>query len=123
MKNLLVWILVYTGLLATSQVFLKWGVGHLGGIKLKSIADVLPLIIKILTDPLIIVGTLMMLATYFVWIFILSWFDLGMAFPLTALTYVFVAILAFVLLGERMTLQNYAGIFLIAGGVFFLLYK
>ncbi|MFH2033766.1 MAG: EamA family transporter, partial [Candidatus Margulisiibacteriota bacterium] len=91
--------------------------------KLKSIADVLPLIIKILTDPLIIVGTLMMLATYFVWIFILSWFDLGMAFPLTALTYVFVAVLAFVLLGERMTLQNYAGIFLIAGGVFFLLYK
>jgi uncharacterized membrane protein len=64
-----------------------------------------------------------MAASFVLWLVILSWFKLSLVFPLTALTYLFVALLSYLMLGEKLLLQNYAGIILIALGIFFLLYK
>ena len=123
MRNLLLWILFYTLLLASSQIILKSGAAQIGGFSLKGLGDIFPLAFTIIKNPLVILGTLLMAASFFLWLYILSWFKLSVAFPLTALTYVFVALMSYFFLGDRLSLYNYFGITLIASGIFFLLYK
>ena len=123
MRNLLLWILLYTLTLASSQIFLKLGVSEAGQISFKSINDLIPTILDILKSPLLILGTTLMGASFLLWVYILSWFKLGLVFPLTAITYIFVALLSFLFLGERLSAINYGGIVLVATGIFFLLYK
>jgi drug/metabolite transporter (DMT)-like permease len=64
-----------------------------------------------------------MASSYFLWMTILSWFKLSVAFPLTSLAFVFVAVLSYFLLNEKLLPLNYWGIVLITSGIFFLLYK
>ena len=123
MQNALLWIVVYTFILAASQIILKIGVSQIGGFKIHNLNDFFALIIPILTNPMLILGVVLMGATFLAWMYILSWFKLSVVFPLTALTYVFVAIMASLVLGEKLLLINYLGILLIAGGIFCLLYK
>ncbi|MDD5382913.1 MAG: hypothetical protein PHH60_04590, partial [Candidatus Margulisbacteria bacterium] len=59
----------------------------------------------------------------FLWLAMLSWFKLSLIFPLTAFVYVFVALLSYFLLYEKLMPVNYFGVVLIALGIFFLLYK
>ncbi len=123
MKNLLLWILFYTLILASSQIILKTGAAQIGGISFKGFGDLFPLVLTLITNPLVVLGTLLMAASFFLWLYILSWFKLSVAFPLTALTYVFVALMSYFFLGDRLSFYNYFGITLIAGGIFFLLYR
>ncbi|KPJ69500.1 hypothetical protein AMJ44_03640 [candidate division WOR-1 bacterium DG_54_3] len=123
MKNLLLWILFYTLVLAFSQILLKLGVSQVGGFIIKDSKDLFFLTLQIIKNPLIILGIILMASSFFLWIYILSWFKLGLVFPLTALVYVFVALMSYFLLGEKLSALNYFGIILIATGIFFLLYK
>ena len=84
MRNLLLWILFYTLLLASSQIVLKSGAAQIGGISFKSFGDLFPLVLTLITNPLVVLGTLLMAASFFLWLYILSWFKLSVAFPLTA---------------------------------------
>jgi drug/metabolite transporter (DMT)-like permease len=123
MRNLLFWIVIYTLVLAYSQVLLKIGLNQLGPINIRDGKDVLPVAFSILTNFSVVFGVVLMASSFFLWIYILSGFNLSIAFPLTALVYVFVAILSALLLKEKLYLYNYSGILLIAIGIFFLLYK
>lgn len=123
MRNLLFWILFYTLALALSQILLKLGINRMGGFSVQNTKDMLLLALAILKNPYILIGTTLMASSFFLWLFILSWFKLSLVFPLTALTYIFVALLSYYLLGEKLFLQNYVGIFFMAIGVFFLLLK
>jgi len=123
MRYLLFWIFIYTLILAISQVLLKLGVNRLEGITIHNPREVLALIFTALKNPYILFGTLLLGSSFLLWLVILSWFKLSLVFPLTALTYVFVALFSYFLLGEKMLWQNYAGIVFLAAGVFFLLYK
>ena len=123
MKNLLLWILFYTLVLAFSQILLKLGVSQIGGFVIKDSKDLFPLALQVTKNPLIILGIILMASSFLLWIYILSWFKLGLVFPLTALVYVLVAILSYSLLGERLSALNYFGVILIATGVFFVLYR
>jgi len=115
--------MIYTLLLASSQIILKTGASQLGGISLKGAGDVFPVFFKVITNPTVVIGTLCMASSFLMWIYILSWFKLGVVFPLTAITYVFVALLSYFFLGEKLSVFNYTGIAFIAAGIFFLLYK
>ncbi|MEE8637671.1 MAG: hypothetical protein V3T21_01340, partial [Candidatus Margulisiibacteriota bacterium] len=84
MKNLFLWILFYTLVLASSQIILKSGAAQIGGISLKGLGDIFPLVITVIKNPLVILGTLFMASSFFLWLYILSWFKLSVAFPLTA---------------------------------------
>jgi drug/metabolite transporter (DMT)-like permease len=95
----------------------------MGGFSVQNTKDMLLLALAILKNPYILIGTTLMASSFFLWLFILSWFKLSLVFPLTALTYIFVALLSYYLLGEKLFLQNYVGIFFMAIGVFFLLLK
>jgi drug/metabolite transporter (DMT)-like permease len=123
MRHLLVWILIYTAVMAVGQIFLKMGLGRLAGFSLQNLKDALLILPGLLKSPYILLGAGLMAASFILWLFILSWFKLSLAFPLTALTYIFVVLLSYFMLGEKLLPQNYAGIVLIAFGIFFLLYK
>ncbi len=123
MKNILSWILLYSLILAFSQFLLKSGVSQMGGWSIKGFKDILPLALGILKNPLIILGAVLLVSSFFLWIYILSWFKLGLVFPMTALVYVFVAFFSYFFLGERLHILNYFGVILIASGVFFILHK
>ena len=123
MRYLFLWVIFYCLLLASSQITLKSGASQLGGFSIKSLGDIFPLLLSVIKNPFIIIGTLLMASSFFLWVYILSWFKLGLVFPLTAMTYIFVALLSYFFLAEKLSLVNYFGITLIAAGIFFLLYK
>ncbi len=123
MRNFFFWILFYTLVMAFSQILLKIGTTQIGGFVVKEFKDIIFMAFKVLINPPIMLAIALMVSCFFLWIFILSWAKLGLVFPLTALTYVFVAVMSFSLLGERLSIYNYFGVFLIVLGVFFLLYR
>ena len=123
MKTPIVWVVFYCLLIAVSQVLLKTGTNQLGHFVIRNQQEALSLIINVARNPYIIGGIVLMVASFFLWIYILSWFDLGLVFPLTAILYVFVAWMSFFVLGEKLNLFNYLGMLLIAAGIFFLLWK
>ncbi|MBU0686728.1 MAG: EamA family transporter [Candidatus Margulisbacteria bacterium] len=123
MRNLFFWITIYALALASSQLLLKYGLYQIGAFNIKSIKDLLAILAVIIKNPYIIFGTLIMASTYFLWITILSWFKLSLAFPLTSIAFIFVAILSYFILNEKLLPHNYLGIAIITIGIFFLLYK
>ena len=110
-------------MLGFSQILLKLGLTRVGSFSAKTVGDIFSLLLTAVKDPYVVSGTALMASSYFLWMAILSWFKLSIAFPLTAMGFVFVAALSYFILGERLLVYNYLGIGLIAGGIFLLLYK
>jgi len=123
MSNLFFWIIIYAFILAFSQVLLKFGLSQIGGFKIAGINDIFSFLYAAVRNPFALFGTIMMASSYFLWMTILSWFKLSVAFPLTSLAFIFVAALSYFLLNEKLLPLNYLGIVLITSGIFFLLYK
>lgn len=123
MRSFLVWILFYTFIMAFSQILLKSGVSQIGGFKIDGLRDVFLIIFQALKNPFIMGSIVLMVSSFFLWLYVLSWTKLGLIFPLTALTYVFVAVMSVFILGEKFSVYAYFGIVLIISGVFFLLYR
>jgi len=123
MKNLFLWILVYTSVLALSQIMLKIGLNQVGSFGAKGIRELFALVTLVFTNFYVLSGTLLMAGSYFLWLAILSWFKLSLAFPLTAIGFVLVAVFSYFMLGEKLLPHNYLGILLIAFGIWLLLFK
>lgn len=123
MRNILLWMLIYTFMLAFSQIMLKAGLTQIGSFSARTIKDFFIYTLHFLLNPYIVSGLSLLFASFILWIIILSWFKLSLVFPLTALAYVFIAALSYFMLHERLLLHNYIGIGLIAVGIFFLLFK
>jgi drug/metabolite transporter (DMT)-like permease len=123
MTNLIFWIIIYALVLALSQVLLKFGLSQIGAFKIAGVKDVFFFLSAAARNPFALFGTIMMASSYFLWMTILSWFKLSVAFPLTSLAFIFVAVLSYFLLNEKLLPLNYLGIVLITSGIFLLLYK
>ena len=99
------------------QLLLKQGMTQIGPIEIKNIAEVPSLAWRVISMPPVILG----LACYglgtLVWLGVLSRLDLGLAYPLLALSYVLVPLLALVFLGEKMPMARWVGIGVIIFGV------
>jgi len=123
MKTIIILVLIYAFLMALAQIFLKTGVTGMGGFKLKGTKDVFPLLLNIIKNKAILAGMFLMVSSFFLWLYILSVAKLSLVFPLTASMYIFVALLSFFILGEKLALFNYVGVALIISGTAFLLMK
>ena len=69
----------------------------------------------------IILGILLELAYFLLWLVVLSMADVSWAVPMNAVEYLFVAMAAAFWLGERVLFSRWVGIVLIALGVFFMM--
>jgi multidrug transporter EmrE-like cation transporter len=70
-----------------------------------------------LSTPALWITILCYIATFVAWMAVLTRMDLNRAFPLTALTYVTVPLLAFILFGEQLPALRIVGIGVIIAGV------
>lgn len=96
---------------STTQIFLKKGaLRHNGTAGLGYYA-------KLLRDRWVISGIIVYLFEMCIWIVILSYIPLSIAFPLTGLQKVMVVLFAFFILKERITGYEWAGIGLTALGI------
>ena len=103
------------------------GAGHIMLAKgMKSVGDLTEapagrlggMIARAVSNPWLLVGVVLQASFFFLYLTLLSRAEVSKVLPMTALDYVVVAVLAQGLLGESVTALRWAGIALIATGVF-----
>ena len=76
-----------------------------------------PAILGLLTNGYLILALLLYLVATFLWVFVLRTMPLSIAYPVSALAYVAVPLLAWLVLGEKVGWNGFLGAALIVGGV------
>jgi drug/metabolite transporter (DMT)-like permease len=114
-KTVLVMALA-AGFGALGDMLLSKGMKEVGDVSLR--LGALPQVLRQVTGSPAIIGGVGFLILFFVlWLAVLSWADLSVALPLTALSYVFGAFLAKYYLGEQLCVSRWLGTALICLGV------
>jgi drug/metabolite transporter (DMT)-like permease len=75
---------------------------------------------KLLGSSGFLAGAGLYVINFFLWITVLSKVDLSVAFPTGSTSYIIVALLSMVFLGEQISLYRWSGIFLIIIGIWFI---
>ncbi len=109
-------ILIGVALNAGAQLLLKAGVRAVGQFDF-TVANIVPIGLKVATQWPIIGGLACYVISVGVWIVGLSRVDVSIAYPMLSLGYVVNAFLAWYLFGEVLTAQKLAGIAIILIGV------
>ena len=112
----LVLICVFAG--AMGQICWKHGMTCVD--KINEIDDLLQLetIFNIFTNKYIILGLVLYGSAFILWLGAMSTLDISFMYPMLSLAYVITAILAFVFIGENITMVRWAGIVLVVAGCF-----
>ncbi len=116
LKTLVVMLIAITAG-AVGDIFLTQGMKGGGDISAMNLREILNTVVKALSNWRLILGTAMQAVYFGLWLAVLSWEDLSVALPLQALSYLVVAFLAQVYLGENVGGMRWAGICLICVGV------
>lgn len=101
---------------AVGQFLLKLGVNKMGGLSFKR-EELASTVLKIATQPQIMIGILLFVMSMVIWLFVLSKMELSRAYPMVSISYVLVALLARVFLGETIPASRMVGIVIILLGV------
>jgi drug/metabolite transporter (DMT)-like permease len=75
---------------------------------------------KLLGSSGFLTGAGLYIINFFLWITVLSKVDLSVAFPTGSTSYIIVALLSVVFLGEQISVYRWSGIFLIIIGIWFI---
>lgn len=101
---------------AVGQFLLKVGVNRMGGLTFKR-DELVSTALKIATQPHIVIGLCLFVASMVIWLAVLSKMELSRAYPMVSISYVLVALMARVFLGEGISLSRALGIAVILVGV------
>jgi drug/metabolite transporter (DMT)-like permease len=102
---------------AGGQVLIRKGMQNIGSLETYAPLAVLSYFGQALSNPYVILGTVLNAVFYFLLIASLSWADVTVAVPFTAMEYAFAAILAVTLLQEVVPPVRWIGIVLVIVGV------
>ena len=102
---------------AVGDIFLTQGMKGGGDLSAMSLRQIIDTVFKALSNWRLILGTALQAVYFGLWLAVLSWEDLSVALPLQALSYLVVAFLAQLYLGEQVGGMRWAGICLICVGV------
>lgn len=111
-------ILLCVGLNTLAQLLMKKGLLGLGAINL-AWSTLAKTLWQVAGNPWIIGGVGCFVISLILWLIALSRLELGVAYPMMSLGYVFTAVLGYWLLGENLTPLRLFGIFVIMMGVYF----
>lgn len=111
--------LLMTGVLlnAAAQLLLKAGTNRVGEFAF-AMDNVLPVGLKLASNPFILGGVACYVVSLVVWIMGLSRVPVSIAYPMLSIGYVVNALAAWMLFGESLTAQKLVGIGFIMVGVF-----
>ncbi|HQT25599.1 MAG TPA: SMR family transporter [Burkholderiales bacterium] len=112
-------LLILTGVLlnAAAQLLLKAGTNAVGTFSF-SPGNILPIGLKIATQPPIIGGLACYAISVVVWIMALSRVEVSIAYPMLSIGYVVNAFAAWYLFGENLSISRLIGIGIIIVGVY-----
>jgi multidrug transporter EmrE-like cation transporter len=117
--NFLSFSLVLAGVLlnAAAQLLLKAGTNSIGAFGFTA-DNVVPVGMKVASNPFIVGGLACYAVSVVVWIMALSRVEVSLAYPMLSIGYVINALAAWYLFGEALTAQRMVGIGTIVVGVF-----
>lgn len=112
-------VVMFLAVLAATigDLLMSQGMRSLGEVRITGLSSLWRTGVRIFTTGKIWAAISMMCTFFFLWLSVLSWADLSLALPMTALTYVLNAFLAQPFLGERVSPIRWAGTLLIFVGV------
>jgi drug/metabolite transporter (DMT)-like permease len=117
MVKLFILVLIHDIILAFGHTFIKQGVSCLGDRSIRSIRGILYFIKYCVTRAKVWLGFSLNTVSFFIWLIILSFADLSLAYPFESMHYIMVTILAKVYLREKVNGLRWAGILLVVTGV------
>ncbi len=117
MFRILVAMIVATGSAAVGQILVRRGMQQVGSLESYAPLHLISYFWHALCDPYVIAGTVLNAVFYFLFLAALSWTDVTVALPMTAIEYGFAAFLAVMILKEKVPPARWAGIALVIIGV------
>ena len=111
-------ILLIIGILigTCSQLLMKKGVESMGGVHLTN-TQITVEIIKIFTNPYIIIGLFAIGISSLVWLHVLSKLDLSFAYPFVSISYIIIIFFGWLVFHEAVSALRVAGVAFIGAGV------
>lgn len=103
---------------AVGQIFVRQGMQQVGALEQYAPLALMGYFGQALLNPYVVIGTLLNGVFYFLFLAALSWTDVTVVLPMTAIEFGMAAILAVVLLNEVVPTMRWAGIALVIVGVF-----
>jgi multidrug transporter EmrE-like cation transporter len=116
---MMIFALILLGVLlnASAQIMLKAGMEQIGQFEF-SMANIVPIGMKVMANLPIISGLGMYVCSVAVWLLVLSRVQVSYAYPMLSIGYVVNAVAAYYLFGEPMSSVRMMGIFIIIAGVY-----
>lgn len=100
-----------------AQLALKAGMDKIGYFDF-SFRDLTTISLQVATNPFILAGLMCYVGSVVIWLLVLSRIQVGVAYPLMSLGYIFTAIAAYYLFNEPLSVVRIAGIGVIMLGVY-----
>lgn len=119
--NSLVLIFISVTLGVAGQIAMKLGMKTVGSIGLKDILSTK--FFSIIFNPGVFSGVFFYAVALLLWLIVLSREEVSFAYPLISIGYILTAVLAWLFLGESLTLIKFLGILLVVGGVYLIILK
>ncbi|HXX82325.1 MAG TPA: DMT family transporter [Thermodesulfovibrionales bacterium] len=116
MKTFIV-VLLATLSAAIGETLISYGMKRNGQVDLTELSQCLKLIFSVVRNPYIFSGVVLLGIFFFLYLAALSWADLSFVLPLTALSFIFAAILAKFFLKEDISWYRWAGTLVIIIGI------
>ena len=115
------WIITSVILGAIGQIFLKIGMSRIGTIDAKlSLLDSIIYYVKVIFSLFVFLGLFSYGVSMFMWLWVLSKYELSYARPFVSLGYIIIAFYSFFFMGEHLGAIRWIGIILIVIGVVFI---
>ncbi len=102
---------------AVGQILVRRGMQQVGSLETWSPLPVAIYFWHALCNPYVILGTVLNAVFYFLFLAALSWSDVTVVLPMSAIEYAFAAFLAILILKEMVPPVRWAGIALVIAGV------
>ena len=100
------------------NVFLGKGMKGVGPVRAITLSDLLSLAARVLTSGYIWLGIACLLTFFIVHMLLLTWADYSYVQPATSLSYLFITVLSYFVLGEAISPARWLGVTVICLGVF-----
>ncbi len=102
---------------AVGQILLRHGLQQVGPLESWGPMALASFLWRAMSNASVVGGTVLNAVFYVLFLVVLSWSEVTVALPLTALEYLFAAVLSVVILKEAVPGLRWAGIILVIGGV------
>ena len=115
----MMFLLILLGVMlnAAAQLLLKAGMNQIGHFEF-SLANIIPIGLKVMVNAPIITGLVTYVLSVGVWLLVLSRVQVSYAYPMLSIGYIVNAIAAYYFFGEGLTAIRVSGIFVIIFGVY-----